>query len=71
MVLKQSLHHSHVCVLFENDVKMYGTQAFRFVGKIKDSFENDVKMYGTQASKFFTLFLFSFENDVKMYGTQA
>ena len=35
--------------MFENDVKMYGTQAMTFS---KDSilvFENDVKMYGTQA----------------------
>ena len=37
--------------MFENDVKMYGTQApplflFQII-----LFENDVKMYGTQASK--------------------
>ena len=49
MVLKQSLHHSHVCVLFENDVKMYGTQASKFFTLFLFSFENDVKMYGTQA----------------------
>ena len=37
--------------LFENDVKMYGTQAW-IVGK-KNSilYENDVKMYGTQADR--------------------
>ena len=35
---------------FENDVKMYGTQA-KSNGLWKDAlFENDVKMYGTQAS---------------------
>ena len=35
--------------LFENDVKMYGTQAV--CGKCGSNyqFENDVKMYGTQA----------------------
>ena len=34
---------------FENDVKMYGTQAVQH-GLIKVmEFENDVKMYGTQA----------------------
>ncbi len=34
---------------FENDVKMYGTQATKkkILGQTK--FENDVKMYGTQA----------------------
>ena len=35
--------------MFENDVKMYGTQA-AFTVTVKPSlFENDVKMYGTQA----------------------
>ena len=35
--------------LFENDVKMYGTQAnARFLFALC-VFENDVKMYGTQA----------------------
>ena len=34
---------------FENDVEMYGTQAF--VQRLNDSsvFENDVEMYGAQA----------------------
>ncbi len=34
--------------VFENDVKMYGTQTW--VKKIRSEglFENDVKMYGTQ-----------------------
>ena len=34
---------------FENDVKMYGTQAKNQSVIPKYSFENDVKMYGTQA----------------------
>ena len=36
---------------FENDVKMYGTQARHRCLKKWLSFENDVKMYGTQADK--------------------
>ncbi len=34
---------------FENDVKMYGTQAKSVEERAKPQFENDVKMYGTQA----------------------
>ena len=34
---------------FENDVKMYGTQANMLDASIRNTFENDVKMYGTQA----------------------
>ena len=34
---------------FENDVKMYGTQAYAEMNNITPEFENDVKMYGTQA----------------------
>ena len=34
---------------FENDVKMYGTQAFLRGMECRYEFENDVKMYGTQA----------------------
>ena len=34
---------------FENDVKMYGTQAAGALGSNPGPFENDVKMYGTQA----------------------
>ena len=34
---------------FENDVKMYGTQASDAAAKFMTPFENDVKMYGTQA----------------------
>ena len=34
---------------FENDVKMYGTQALMEMRYWTSMFENDVKMYGTQA----------------------
>ena len=34
---------------FENDVKMYGTQAKKEESIMVGQFENDVKMYGTQA----------------------
>ena len=34
---------------FENDVKMYGTQAVNNAINADRAFENDVKMYGTQA----------------------
>ena len=34
---------------FENDVKMYGTQATSSDRTNSCEFENDVKMYGTQA----------------------
>ena len=34
---------------FENDVKMYGTQAKETLVEPTYEFENDVKMYGTQA----------------------
>ncbi len=34
--------------MFENDVKMYGTQTKRKVKRWLLWFENDVKMYGTQ-----------------------
>ena len=35
--------------MFENDVKMYGTQAQKEMTECLVQFENDVKMYGTQA----------------------
>ena len=56
---------------FENDVKMYGTQAVRNWYLCIRVFENDVKMYGTQAAKYGLSASTLFENDVKMYGTQA
>ena len=34
--------------MFENDVKMYGTQTKCWTSKGMLLFENDVKMYGTQ-----------------------
>ena len=34
--------------MFENDVKMYGTQTEVVYRDCLDMFENDVKMYGTQ-----------------------
>ena len=34
--------------MFENDVKMYGTQTSGTNVKVENQFENDVKMYGTQ-----------------------
>jgi len=37
--------------LFENDVKMYGTQARHTSRSVPAGFENDVKMYGTQAAE--------------------
>ena len=37
--------------MFENDVKMYGTQALCLHHRYCYPFENDVKMYGTQAQK--------------------
>ena len=56
---------------FENDVKMYGTQANTLARPQHSMFENDVKMYGTQAIPIKFTTTFAFENDVKMYGTQA
>ena len=56
---------------FENDVKMYGTQAVFTWTTFTKAFENDVKMYGTQADLSLENGVIEFENDVKMYGTQA
>ena len=39
-------------ILFENDVKMYGTQTDTSYVDIDNMFENDVKMYGTQTIYF-------------------
>ena len=35
-------------IMFENDVKMYGTQTSWLNTWLMKLFENDVKMYGTQ-----------------------
>ena len=49
MVLKQAIDLPMKAPEFENDVKMYGTQASLIQSAFFPSFENDVKMYGTQA----------------------
>ena len=36
--------------MFENDVKMYGTQTKQNAHELYAVFENDVKMYGTQTT---------------------
>ena len=38
--------------MFENDVKMYGTQTSEVMCYDQNQFENDVKMYGTQTTAF-------------------
>lgn len=50
---------------FENDVKMYGTQALEECRSEEPSFENDVKMYSTQTFSGQILLNRTFENDVK------
>ena len=57
--------------LFENDVKMYGTQTGLQNLQTLCQFENDVKMYGTQTTFCSRRTYNQFENDVKMYGTQT
>ncbi len=57
--------------MFENDVKMYGTQTKSYGIPRTPAFENDVKMYGTQTTVSAFRLLLWFENDVKMYGTQT
>mgnify|MGYP004454352557 CR=1 FL=1 len=49
MVLKLGRMIAIAKSMFENDVKMYGTQARMNLTPIRKEFENDVKMYGTQA----------------------
>ena len=57
--------------VFENDVKMYGTQTRSDKKEPGGKFENDVKMYGTQTTAKCSRSRQGFENDVKMYGTQT
>ena len=57
--------------MFENDVKMYGTQTYLVAINKGLPFENDVKMYGTQTLYIYDEIYMKFENDVKMYGTQT
>ena len=71
MVLKLPVNGIKIKIWFENDVKMYGTQAGVRQETHCAGFENDVKMYGTQAIFFSKMTHHLFENDVKMYGTQA
>ena len=71
MVLKRQQEKQRSVAEFENDVKMYGTQAICAAPISPNMFENDVKMYGTQALTKLRNIVTSFENDVKMYGTQA
>ena len=51
MVLKQVWISSLSILVFENDVKMYGTQTEMERELNWDEFENDVKMYGTQTNR--------------------
>ncbi len=71
MVLKHRKILDAADALFENDVKMYGTQTSMSWGEEQKKFENDVKMYGTQTRSYGYRRICLFENDVKMYGTQT
>ena len=51
--------------MFENDVKMYGTQTQPIYEIFLTEFENDVKMYGTQTGFEPAPLSTQFENDVK------
>ena len=57
--------------MFENDVKMYGTETKEYVRGVERQFENDVKMYGTETLTKWIAKKVKFENDVKMYGTET
>ena len=48
MVLKLHKAWFYSALVFENDVKMYGTQTLSDIIISYLRFENDVKMYGTQ-----------------------
>ncbi len=56
---------------FENDVKMYGTQARYYRSSDHCLFENDVKMYGTQANLAAASGEDLFENDVNVWYTSV
>ena len=51
MVLKLHKAWFYSALVFENDVKMYGTQTLSDIIISYLRFENDVKMYGTQTQK--------------------
>ena len=55
-------------LLFENDVKTYGTQTVQQQQIVKWAFENDVKTYGTQTELVSVPDVNWFENDVKTYA---
>mgnify|MGYP000176278406 CR=1 FL=1 len=57
MVLKLLILSPCSISLFENDVKMYGTQTLLFAAAFAMLFENDVKMYGTQTNLEYFLLL--------------
>ena len=71
MVLKLHKAWFYSVLVFENDVKMYGTQTDLLGSLFMELFENDVKMYGTQTRVCNDCNRKEFENDVKMYGTQT
>ena len=71
MVLKLHKAWFYSVLVFENDVKMYGTQTDLLGSLFMELFENDVKMYGTQTTFCSRRTYNQFENDVKMYGTQT
>ena len=71
MVLKLHKAWFYSALVFENDVKMYGTQTLSDIIISYLRFENDVKMYGTQTTFCSRRTYNQFENDVKMYGTQT
>ena len=50
MVLKHVIITNYADDMFENDVKMYGTQTSTNDIISPFQFENDVKMYGTQTT---------------------
>ena len=54
MVHKHQPESTAAAPPFENDVKMYGTQAKKEESIMVGQFENDVKMYGTQAGLAFS-----------------
>ena len=57
--------------MFENDVKVDGTQTDVKPVDTKALFENDVKVDGTQTNGNFHGYSAQFENDVKVDGTQT
>ena len=57
--------------VFENDVKMYGTETKSVWSSTLSTFENDVKMYGTETLRSQHVPARQFENDVKTYGTET